>query len=106
VEDVIVVMVTVPSADKGAEIGRALVAERLCACVNVLPGLRSIYRWEGQVTEDAEALCLIKTRRSLFEPLRDRVLALHPYSVPEIVALDITQGSAPYLRWIVDATQA
>lgn len=98
--DALVVLVTTPSAEKAAEIARALVAERLAACGNVVPGLRSIYRWEGKIEDEAEALLLLKTTRARFEALRERVLALHPYQVPEVVALPVEAGSAPYLAWI------
>lgn len=96
----LVVLVTVPSAEKGAEIARALVEERLAACGNVVPGLRSIYRWEGKVQDDAEALLLLKTTRPRFEALRERVRSLHPYQVPEVLALPVEKGHAAYLDWI------
>jgi periplasmic divalent cation tolerance protein len=102
--EVLVVLVTAPSAEKAAEIARTLVEERLAACGNVVPGLRSIYRWEGKVQEDAEALLVLKTTRARFEALRDRVLALHPYEVPEVIALTVAAGSAPYLAWIAAET--
>lgn len=102
--DALVVLVTAPSADKAAELARALVEERLAACGNVVPGLRSIYRWEGRVQEDAEALLLLKTTRARFEALRERVLALHPYQVPEVLALPVEAGSAAYLAWIAGET--
>ncbi len=98
--DALVVLVTTPSPDRAAEIARALVEERLAACGNVVPGLRSIYRWEGKVQDDAEALLVLKTTRARFEALRDRVLALHPYEVPEVIALPVEAGSARYLAWI------
>ncbi len=101
--DAIVVLVTAPSAEKAAELGRALVSERLAACANVLPGIRSIYWWEGKVQDEPEALILLKTTRAGFEALRDRVLALHPYQVPEVVALGIEAGSEKYLQWIAGA---
>jgi periplasmic divalent cation tolerance protein len=100
-----VVLVTCPTAERAAEIARVLVEERLAACGNVVPGLRSIYRWEGKVQDDAEALLVLKTTRERFEALRDRVLALHPYQVPEVVALPIEAGSAPYLAWIAAETR-
>jgi periplasmic divalent cation tolerance protein len=103
--DAIVVLVTVPTPERAAEIARVLVEEKLAACGNVVPGLRSIYRWEGQVHDDQEALLVVKTARSRFEALRDRVLALHPYQVPEIVALPIEAGHAPYLAWIAAETR-
>jgi periplasmic divalent cation tolerance protein len=103
--DALVVLVTTPSAERAAEIARAVVEERLAACGNVVPGLRSIYRWEGKVQDDAEALLVLKTTRARFDALRDRVLALHPYEVPEVIALPIEAGSARYLAWIADETQ-
>jgi periplasmic divalent cation tolerance protein len=101
----VVVLVTCPTADRAAEIARALVEERLAACGNVVPGLRSIYRWEGKIQDDAEALLVLKTTRERFEALRDRVLALHPYQVPEVIALPIEAGSAAYLAWIAAETR-
>lgn len=98
--EALVVLVTAPSAEQAAALARALVEERLAACGNVVPGVTSIYRWEGRVHEDAEALLVLKTTRARFEALRDRVLALHPYQVPEVIALAVEAGSAPYLAWI------
>lgn len=103
--DAIVVLVTAPNADKAAEIARALVTERLAACGNVVPGLRSIYRWEGKIEDEPEALLLLKTTRARFDALRDRVLALHPYQVPEVLALEVEAGSAPYLAWMAAETE-
>lgn len=101
--DLLVVLVTTPSPEKAAEIARTLVEERLAACGNVLPALRSIYRWEGRVQDDAEALLLLKTTRGRFEALRDRVIQLHPYQVPEVVAVPAAAGSQPYLDWVAAA---
>src|SRR5512133_546946 len=102
--DAVVVLVTAPSADVAATIARALVEERLAACGNVLPAIRSIYRWEGKVQDEAEALLVLKTSRARLEALRDRVLALHPYQVPEVLALPVEAGSAAYLAWLAAAT--
>jgi periplasmic divalent cation tolerance protein len=104
VTEAIVVLVTTPTPDRAAELARALVEERLAACGNVVPGVRSIYRWEGKVQDDAEALLVLKTTRARFEALRERVLALHPYAVPEVLALPVADGSAPYLAWIAAET--
>ncbi|MCP3165554.1 divalent-cation tolerance protein CutA [Myxococcus qinghaiensis] len=104
--DAILVLVTAPSADKAAELARTLVEEQLAACGNILPGLRSIYRWEGKVQDDAEALILFKTRAALFDALRARIVSLHPYQVPEVLRVDIADGHAPYLAWILDNTRA
>jgi len=100
----IVVLVTAPGAEDAVRIARALVSEGLCACVNVIGPIRSIYRWEGKVCDEAEALLLVKTRATLFDRLAARVRELHSYEVPEIVALPIVTGSEPYLRWIDEAT--
>jgi periplasmic divalent cation tolerance protein len=105
VTDALVVLVTAPTPERAAEIARALVEERLAACGNVVQGIRSIYRWEGKVQEDAEALLVLKTTRARFDALRDRVLALHPYEVPEVIALPVEAGSARYLAWIAEETR-
>ena len=98
--EVRVVLVTMPTAERAAELARALVEERLAACGNVVPGLRSIYRWEGRVVDEPEVLLVLKTTAARFEALRDRVLALHPYPVPEVLALPVDAGSAAYLAWV------
>ena len=100
--EVRVAFITAPDADTGARIGRALVEERLAACVNLLPGVRSIYRWEGAVQDEAEVLLVVKTRADRSRALTERVIALHPYSVPEVVLLPCVGGSEPYLRWVVE----
>jgi len=101
--DAVVVLVTAPSAEKAAELARTVVEERLAACGNVVPGVRSIYRWEGKVQEDAEVLLILKTQRRRFGELRDRILALHPYAVPEVLALPVEAGSDAYLDWIAQS---
>jgi periplasmic divalent cation tolerance protein len=98
--DAVVVLVTTPSADAAAAMARALVEEGLCACGNVVPGIRSIYRWEGEVQEDAEALLVLKTERRLVEALKERLPALHPYQVPELLVLPVEDGLGPYLKWV------
>lgn len=102
--DALVVLVTAPTAEQAVELARVLVDERLAACGNVLAGVRSVYRWEGSVHEDAEALLVLKTTRARFEALRERVIALHPYQVPEVLALPVEAGSADYLAWIAAET--
>ena len=102
--DTLVVLVTAPSADQAASLGRTLVGERLAACGNVVPGLRSIYRWEGKVQDEPEALLVLKTTRARFAALRERALDLHPYDVPEVLALPVEAGSAAYLEWIARET--
>jgi periplasmic divalent cation tolerance protein len=102
--DALVVLVTVPNAETADAIGEALVGERLAACVNVVGGVRSIYRWKGAVERDQELLCICKTTRAQFEGLRARVVELHPYELPEVIALPIERGHAPYLEWITRST--
>ncbi len=99
--DALVVLVTVPNAETADKLGEALVGERLAACVNVVGGVRSVYRWQGAVERDAELLCVCKTTRAAFERLRARIVELHPYEVPEVIALPIAAGNAPYLAWIM-----
>lgn len=96
----IVVFCTVPSADEGAKIGRALVEEKLAACVNIMGGLRSLYYWDGEVCDDPEALLVIKSRRSSFDALERRTIELHSNEVAEVIALPIVAGHQPYLEWI------
>jgi periplasmic divalent cation tolerance protein len=96
----LVVMSTFPSADKAAEIARALVDAKLAACVNVLPTVRSIYRWQGAVSDDSEALAIIKTTAERYDAMAAMLVSLHPYEVPEIVALPVATGHAPYLAWL------
>jgi periplasmic divalent cation tolerance protein len=102
--DFILVFVTVPSADVAGSLATTLVTEGLVACINIVPGLRSIYAWQGKVCDDTEVLCLMKTRRTLFSAVRDRVTSLHPYQVPEIVAVSLAEANAPYLAWLVGET--
>jgi periplasmic divalent cation tolerance protein len=102
--ETVVALTTLPSAEKAAEVARCLVEEGLAACVNVVAGVRSIYRWKGEVSDDQEALCVIKTARARFDALRSRLLALHPYEVPELIALDVIDGNAPYLSWVRDSS--
>lgn len=91
---------TCPNAETAARIARALVEERLAACVNRVPGVASTYRWEGGIHEDTEVLLVIKTTRERFAALRDRLVELHPYEVPELIAMDIADGHPAYLDWI------
>ena len=96
----LVVLVTAPGAARARALARALVEERLAACGNVVPGLASIYRWKGKLHDDAEALLILKTTRARFAALRERILALHPYQVPEVLALPVEAGGGRYLAWL------
>jgi periplasmic divalent cation tolerance protein len=101
---VVVVLSTFPSSEKAAEVARVLVDERLAACVNLVPAVRSIYRWQGAVHDDAEVLAIVKTTAERVEALCDRLIALHPYDVPEAIVLPVTGGHAPYLAWVTGET--
>ena len=96
----LVVFVTVASPDEGDRLAHALVEERLAACVNRVGSVQSVYRWQGQVAQSGEELLIIKTKRELFDRLKKRVQDLHSYSVPEIIALPIVEGSESYLQWL------
>jgi periplasmic divalent cation tolerance protein len=100
VSDRLVVLSTVGGEEEAERIAQRLVEQGLAACVNVLPGVVSFYRWKGRLERDVERLLLIKTRAERFEALREAIVALHPYEVPEIVALPVTAGHAPYLEWL------
>jgi periplasmic divalent cation tolerance protein len=95
-----IVLTTVDSDEAGERLARTLVERRLAACVNVVGPLRSYYRWRGEVVAEHERLVVIKTTAERFPALRDAVQALHDYDVPEVVALDVADGSAPYLEWL------
>lgn len=99
-----VVLVTAP-VERADALADTLVAERLAACVNLLPGVRSVYRWEGAVVREAEALLVVKTTRDLVETLRRRLVEIHPYEVFELIALDVSAGSAAYLAWLAGAVR-
>jgi periplasmic divalent cation tolerance protein len=88
-EGFILVMMTASSEDEGALIGETVVGEGLAACCNIVPGVRSIYRWEGKLMDELEVLCIMKTRSTLFEKLKDRIVELHSYEVPEIIGFNI-----------------
>lgn len=96
----LVVLSTAGSVEEAVTIARRLVEEHLAACVNVLPGARSIFFWEGRVQEADETVLVIKTRRERYAALEQRILALHSYSVPEVLALPVAAGSPAYTAWL------
>jgi len=98
--DKIIVFVTCESREEAEKIAQAIIAEKLAACVNLLPGIRSCYVWERKLTWSEEVLLLIKTTRGRFGQLRERVRALHSYEVPEVVSVSIDEASQSYLDWI------
>ena len=97
---VVVVLSTFPSQDVAAAVARTLVEERLAACVNIVPAVRSIYRWESTIHDDAEVLAIIKTTVERVVAMRDRLVELHPYDVPEAIELPVAGGHTPYLAWV------
>jgi periplasmic divalent cation tolerance protein len=99
-DEALVVLVTAPTMDEAERIGKAVVTERLAACANLLPGIRSIYRWQDAIQDDAEILLLIKTSSSLLSELTNRIVELHSYETPEVLALPTVGGSAAYLEWL------
>jgi periplasmic divalent cation tolerance protein len=103
--DALLVFTTLPSADKAAELAKALVEERLAACANLLPAIRSIYRWQGKLQDENEVLVLLKTRAEHLERLKLRILELHPYELPEVLAVPVEAGYQPYLDWLAGETK-
>ena len=102
--DYVLALTTLPADADAGEFGRTLVNERLAACVNLLPVMESIYRWEGRVEFEAERQLIIKTSSDRVSDLWDRVRELHPYEVPEFVVIPIVDGNEAYLKWIRDST--
>ncbi|AFZ66730.1 divalent-cation tolerance protein CutA [Deinococcus peraridilitoris] len=100
----IVVLVTVPP-DRAAEFARTLVGERLAGCVNILSGVQSVYRWQGDVADDSEALLIIKTEEAQYPALEKRIIELHPYDIPEVIALPIERAWPPFLGWLGDSVR-
>lgn len=98
-------LVTAPDAAIAATLGRILVESRTAACANIVPGVRSLYAWQGEICDDAEVLLFIKTRRNLFPAVVSLVRENHPYVTPEIIALPIVSGSQAYLEWIEATTK-
>ncbi len=100
-----IVLSTCPDAPTASRLARTLVDERLAACVNVIGGVASTYRWQGEVRVDDEVLLVIKTMADRFEALQARLVALHPYDVPEVLAIEPVAGAAPYLAWLERETR-
>jgi len=96
----IVVLCTVGRVDEAERIAEEVVGRRLAACASIVPAIVSIYRWQGKVERDEERLLILKTRAEQFEALREAIVALHPYEVPEVIALPLSAGHAPYLSWL------
>ncbi len=100
-----VIYTTVGSENEAALIARTVVEEKLAACANIIPTIRSIYRWRGKIEDEGESLIFIKTRSDAVDALIARIKELHTYDVPDIVAIPIEKGHPPYLDWIVENTR-
>jgi periplasmic divalent cation tolerance protein len=101
-----VVLCTVGSEEDAERIATTVVEQGLAACVNVVPGIVSVYRWKGEVQRDEERLLVIKTTSARFEALRRAIVELHPYDVPEVIELPVERGHGPYLEWIEASVSA
>lgn len=105
-EEVMVVLVTVSNRDEASRIARTIVEEELAACVNIVPEIRSIYKWKGEICDDPEGLIIIKTRAELFLYLRNRIQELHSYEVPEIIGVRLSDGIDAYISWVFEVTRS
>jgi periplasmic divalent cation tolerance protein len=99
--EALIVLTTFGDREKAVAVAHTLVEEQLAACVNLLGEVRSIYRWKGEISDDPEVLCLVKTTRAGFEKLRTRLVELHPYEVPELLAVPVESAHPPYLEWLL-----
>ena len=100
------ILTTTGTEEQALSIARALVSERLAACVNIIGPVRSVYRWRDAIEDDREFLLLIKTRATLYMKVERRVRELHTYEVPEVIALSMDRGSPPYIKWLLESTGA
>ena len=94
------ILTTCPDDDSAEQLATALVEGRLAACVNIVPGIRSIYRWQGEIVKDGEVLLVIKSRSEHFAQLKEAILQRHPYELPEVIVVSVSDGHMPYLAWI------
>lgn len=100
----IVVFITASNEDEAVRIARAILEDRLAGCINIIRDVRSIYTWQGKIEDESEVIMVIKTKKSLFNPLKEKVKKLHSYTIPEVIALPITEGSEDYLKWLKEVT--
>jgi periplasmic divalent cation tolerance protein len=99
-----IVFSTIDSNDQALKISEVLVSQRLAACVNILPAVTSVYRWQNRIHKDSELLLIIKTKTDKLEALIDQLRQIHPYDVPEIIAFPVEKGLTPYLDWVLEQT--
>jgi periplasmic divalent cation tolerance protein len=102
--DDIVIFITTSEEDEAAKIAKELVEARLAGCINIIKDIRSIYRWEGKIEDESEVLMIAKTQKSLFNAFVKKVKEIHSYTVPEIIALPVVEGSEDYLKWLREVT--
>jgi periplasmic divalent cation tolerance protein len=100
-----IVLCTVPDEAVAKQIASALVTEQLAACINIVPGITSIYRWKGAIESDMELLLIMKTTAAVYPQLQDRISAMHPYDLPEIIAVSLDSGLPEYLAWITNSLE-
>jgi periplasmic divalent cation tolerance protein len=103
--EALVVYITAPNEEEAAKIAKILVEERLAGCVNIIKDIRSIYSWQGKLEDEKEVLMIVKTRLELFSALTSKVKELHSYTVPEVIAMPIVDGSEEYINWLQKATR-
>lgn len=96
-----VVLVTAPSEEVAMSMARSLLDEGRISCANIIPKIRSVYRWKGEVCDEAEVLMVLKAPSEIFEVLRARIVELHPYETPEVLRLEVAEGHRPYLDWVL-----
>ncbi len=101
-----IVLTTIDSADSARQLAQTLITERLAACVNIIPEVLSVYKWEGKLEEASEFLLLIKTSAESLPALTDRIREVHPYDLPEIVAFSVEEGLQDYLNWVINEVRA
>jgi len=101
----VIILTTTGSEDDAQRIAREIVSENLAACVNLIPAVRSIYKWKGELHDDAEQLLVVKTVRRRLDAVKRRILELHPYDVPELIVLDVDDVDEAYLQWMTESTR-
>ncbi|MEK0427666.1 MAG: hypothetical protein RL001_193 [Pseudomonadota bacterium] len=105
-EQVLLVLTNLPDAESANSLARILVESRLAACVNLMPGVQSVYRWQGEIEQASEITLLIKTTQKHYVQLQQAIISHHPYELPEVIALPISNGYATYLHWVATETAA
>ena len=98
--EIVIVFVTVPGLREGRRISKAVLTSRLAACVNVIPGIQSMYQWKGKIVQEKEAMLVLKTTRPRYRKLEQKIKQLHPYEVPEVIAIPMICGSSQYIEWV------